>query len=372
METYDLIWRRIHFLLLIFVVNCGAFFSSCSNQTPPIISSPEYFGKTDITASESFTPAEIIKSFSAAVPKDYLIGPGDILELKVWPHEEISDHRVIVGPDGIITVNRIGFVHAGNRTREDVLDEIIQRLNKLYTSPEVTLSVKEYNNNKAYVLGRVANPGIVNFSGPGTLLEALSLAGGLPLERSPQSFLKKCAIIRGKDQIIWVDLYELLYNGNMALNAKIYNNDIVFIPENITELVFVMGEVHRPGAFQLKGKMNFMDALMMAGGPTIDANRHKVYLIRSLEGGQTVTQEIDLLEKIETGDMSFNHELKDSDVIYIAERGLKKFSYYLDNIIPFLRVLNISTAVAERFGVMQEVRKQLWNEEGLIGVEPAN
>ncbi len=108
------------------------------------------------------------------------------------------------------------------------------------------------------------------------------------------TYLTRCAIIRGKDTIIWIDLNDLLQNGNMALNAKILNNDVIFIPESQSELVYVMGEVRTPGAYNMTGRLTIMDSLMLAGGPTDDADTTTIYLIRKGEGKQGSVREINL------------------------------------------------------------------------------
>ncbi|MDH3349646.1 MAG: SLBB domain-containing protein [Desulfobulbaceae bacterium] len=314
---------------------------------------------------ERFANGETVRAMSLDIPIEYLLGPGDVLSLDVWHNQEISNPNLVVGPDGVITVNRIGFVNVNQRTRLNVAEEIKDKLAKLYETPEVSLSIKTYRNNKAYVLGRVANPGVVSFPGRGTLLEALSLAGGLPVLEK-QAFLSKCAIIRGKEQIIWVDLKELLQNGNMSLNAGIMNNDVIFIPESEDELIYVLGEVAKPGAFRLKSSITFMDAVMMAGGPTKRANIEKNYIIRSNEG-QGVVKNIDMKKMLGAADFSHNYLLRDNDVIYVSERGMSKFNYTLKQIMPFLQVLDLSTSTLERFGVMRELREELWDQEGFVG-----
>ena len=206
----------------------------------------------------------------------------------------------------------------------------------------------------------------MTFPGQGTLLEALSMAGGLPIV-AEQAFLTKCAIIRGKDTIIWVDLNELLQNGNVALNARIINNDVIFIPESQSELVYVMGEVFKPSTFRLTGQMTVMDALMMAGGPTKNANRKKLYLIRSTENDRGNIKEIDLLAMLNTADLSKNYLLHDNDILYVSEKGISKFNYNIQQIVPFFNVLNLTTDSLEKWGVMQKVRQGLWGQEGFVG-----
>lgn len=315
--------------------------------------------------TDQFASAEEVKGISLDVEDDYLLGPGDVLSLNIWNRPEISNPHIVVGPDGVITVTRIGFVKVGGRTREAVSTEIVERLALLYDRPEVSLAINEYNNNKAFVLGHVVNPGVVSFPGQGTLLEALSLAGGLPVVEK-QELLTKCAISRGKDKIIWVDLKELLYNGNMALNARIRNNDVIFIPENEDKLVYVIGEVNHPRVIKLKSSLTFMDALMMAGGPTKSADLQKNYVIRS-DGDNGVAKEVNIEDMLVNADFKKNFLLQDNDVIYVAEKGLSKFNYNFKQLMPFLQVLELSTSVLERFGGMQEVRKKLWGQEGFVG-----
>lgn len=311
-----------------------------------------------------FATPSAIENLSKQVPESYLLGSGDVLKLNIWSRKDISDPHIIVGPDGVISVARIGNINVAGRTREDVANEIKNKLSVYYENPEVNLSVKEYKNNKAFVLGRVANPGVITFPGYGTLLEALALAGGLPVQEK-QAFLTKCAIIRGKDLIIWIDLKELLQNGNMALNARIQNNDVIFIPESETELVYIMGEVINPGAIRLKSHLTYMDALMMAGGPSKNANLKKTYIIRS-NGNNGTVKNISLQNMLRTGDQSQNFLLKDNDIIYVAEKGVSKFNYALRQLMPALKILDMGASSLERFGVMQELRKQIWGQQGFV------
>ncbi len=338
---------------------------ACTHVVTPVPSAAPELAKTFTTEpvkqQNLFASPDQIRAFTEQVSSEYLMGPGDILSLKIWNRPEISEEIIVVGPDGVINILRVGAIKVTGRTRDDVTREITQRLSAFYERPEVTLAVTSYNNNKAFVLGRVENPGVVKFPGNGTLLEALSLAGGLPVRQS-EAFLTKCAIIRGNDQIIWIDLRELLNNGNMALNAPIRNNDVIFIPESEDELVYVMGEVAVPGAIKLKTRLTFLDALLLAGGPTEFADMTKTYLIRS-DGTQGMTREIDLKAMISRADMSNNFMLQDNDIIFVARSGLSNFNYVLRQILPALQVIDLTTNTLERFGVMPEFRKQVWDQD---------
>jgi protein involved in polysaccharide export with SLBB domain len=354
---------KSNYLITVFAI--AGVLGACTHIVEPVPSqAPELtstFTTEPVKQQDLFASPEQIRAFAQDVSSEYLLGPGDELSLKIWNRPEISKESIVVGPDGIINILRIGSIQVSGRTREAVTQEIAQRLSAFYENPEVMLAVTSYNNNKAFVLGRVENPGVVKFPGNGTLLEALSLAGGLPVRQS-EAFLTKCAIIRGNDQIIWVDLRELLNNGNMALNAPIRNNDVIFIPESEDELVYVMGEVAVPGALRLKTRLTYLDALMLAGGPTEFSDMTKTYLIRS-DGAQGLTRHIDLKALITSGDMSENYMLRDNDIIFVARSGLSNFNYVLRQILPALQVVDLTTNTLERFGVMPEFRKQVWDQD---------
>ena len=309
---------------------------------------------------ERFATVDEVMELSETVPDEYLLGPGDKLNLKVWNRDDISSPDIVVAPDGTISLPRIGTVQVKGRIVQDVVDEISERLSEYYDSPEVTIQIIEYANNKAFVLGRVANPGVVKFTGDGTLLEALALAGGLPVIEK-EAFLTKCAIIRGKNQIFWIDLRELLNNGNIALNAKIMNNDIIFIPESEDELVYVLGEVEKPAAHRLKSQITLMDAIMLSEGPTRNATLRHVYVVRqTAEGG--VVRKVNVRHMIDTADFSTNFLLQDNDVVYVAESDIAAFNYMIDQISPTVQLLNVGTDAAENFGAMREFRKEVWNQ----------
>jgi len=175
----------------------------------------------------------------------------------------------------------------------------------------------------------------------------LALAGGLPYQ-GKETFLTKCAIIRGNDLVIWIDLMDLLQNGNMALNCAIQNNDVIFIPAAEEAMVYVMGEVVTPGAVQVRPGINLVDAIMRAGGFTVHANLAQVYLIRRGQSQGTVRQ-INLGQMIENAQFAENFILQDEDIIYLSPKGLHKFRYVLEEILPAFQVLFLTNAALKDY-----------------------
>lgn len=295
--------------------------------------------KATVFASESE-----LETFSKSAPEIYHVGPGDVLEIQVRERPEISVKETTVSPDGKISVPQVGILDVRGKSIDDLTAAITEKLSAFYEDPEVTVHVHDYNNNKVYVLGRIANPGLIEFGGTGTLLEAIAMSGGLPTV-AEEAFLSRAMIFRGKEEVIWVDLRELLQNGNVAMNPRLRNNDIVFIPESDDELVYVMGEVESPGAVRLKSELTVLDAIMASGGPTKDAKTSKTYLVR-YENGQGIVQPIDIDRFVKQGDLRQDYLLKDGDIVFVSDRPLADINYVISALSPSVSYLNLAAVAA--------------------------
>jgi polysaccharide export outer membrane protein len=333
-------------------------------ETPAPLSSENGFKAELPKKVQAFATPEKIDSATPRGQFLYSLGPGDLVSIQVWKRPELSQDNLMVSPDGLITIPRIGSLNVLDKTPIEVQGLITSKLEALYIKPEVTVRVQEFHNNKAFVLGRVSKPGVVNFPGRGTLLEALALAGGIP-DQNKDTSLTKCAIIRGNDIIIWIDLQDLLRNGNMALNAPVRNNDIIYIPEASDEMVYVLGEVITPGAIQLKAGMTVLKAIMLAGGMNRYANPEKVFVIRQQSVKGDVVR-IDLRTLLEHADFGQNFSLMPNDIVYISPSGMAKFNYALEKVLPSLQMLNLGVTTMESFGVMQELRQKIWGQSGFV------
>jgi polysaccharide export outer membrane protein len=361
-------FRTLKNVMIPLTVSLLCFLSSCGGISPVattdrLPAEKEFKAEMPKKIQEFASPAKI-ERITPHETYQYRLGPGDIIGIQVWRRPELSQENIVVSPDGFISVPRIGTINVMHRTQNEVQKMITGRLESLYIKPEVTIRVAEFHNNKAFVLGRVSKPGVINFPGKGTLLEALALAGGLPYQ-GKETFLTKCAIIRGRETVIWIDLQDLLRNGNMALNASIINNDVIFIPEAEDDLIYVMGEVATPGAVQLKNGMNVLKAVMVAGGMNKNANPEKVFVIRQQDMKGSVIR-VDLKKLLEHGDFSQNFALLPNDIVFISPSGMARFNYTLEKLLPALQVLSLGTSTTESFGIMQELRKKLWGQEGFV------
>ncbi len=361
MNKLDYFNRTQGNILVLLMIAGLVLLSSCVGLSPKPSKVPmpdENFEMSLPAETPEFSPAEMLDADAPVEKFVYRLGPGDVIDINIWNRPEISREGVPIGPDGEVSIARVGILDVRNRSVEEIQKEIFQKLSFYYENPETTVSIREYKNNKAFILGQVSNPGVVSFPGRGTLLEALALAGGLT-KQEPNSYLKKCSIIRGREVVIWIDLEDLLDNGNMALNASIRNNDVVFVPRAEEEMAFVMGEVANPGAIQLKRGVSLVKGIMLAGGLTSDANPEMVFILRQ-NGDKGYVRKIDLKQILERGELIQNYELLPDDIIYVGPKGIRKFNYAMEQLLPTLRVLNLATMINQSYAYTEELRQQVW------------
>jgi polysaccharide export outer membrane protein len=159
----------------------------------------------------------------------YLIGEGDALQLFVWKEPELT-RDVTVRLDGKITVPLIGDVQAVGHTPEQLGQEIAVGLKRFLSAPQVTLTVKEANGSRFYVIGRVARPGVFPLAGTTTVLQALALSGGL-LEFAKADRILVVRKERGTETLLRVDYKKIEAGADMAQNNVVLRpGDTIVVP----------------------------------------------------------------------------------------------------------------------------------------------
>jgi len=123
------------------------------------------------TATSSSAPA------AAGATADYVIGPTDVLSIVVWGERDLSS-EVTVRPDGKISLPLINDVVAAGLTPEQLRRRLTDSAKRFVESPEVTVVVRQVNNNRAFIMGQIRTPGPYVLSGPTTVLQLMAMAGG--------------------------------------------------------------------------------------------------------------------------------------------------------------------------------------------------
>lgn len=156
---------------------------------------------------------------------DYILGIGDVLEISVWGHSDLS-RQVLIRPDGKISLPLLDEIKAEGLTPSQLDKEITGIISQHIPEPKITVIVMEIKSKKIYILGQIAKPGVYPLYGKMTVLEALSMAGG-PLNSAD---LRKGVIMRENDKSLPIDFYKLMILGDIKQNVILKPNDAIFLP----------------------------------------------------------------------------------------------------------------------------------------------
>jgi polysaccharide export outer membrane protein len=160
--------------------------------------------------------------------RDYLINPGDVLEVSVWK-EEGMQREVLVLPDGTFSFPLVGFIKAAGRSPADVQKTLTERIKRFIPHPVVTISVSEVAGNSVFVLGYVKKPGEYRASRQLDVLQALSLAGGLTVQASEKS-IKIIRRENGHQQIYPFNFTDVKNGVGLETNIILNSGDTVIVP----------------------------------------------------------------------------------------------------------------------------------------------
>jgi polysaccharide export outer membrane protein len=163
-------------------------------------------------------------SAAAVDPNKYLIGPEDILFIKVWREPDFT-LPAAVRPDGKITMPLIGDVQAGDQTPLQLTKTLTELLGKYLNNPDVSVLVSEVRSKRYYIDGEVLKPGPYLLVTPTTILEALSNAGGF----RDFANTKKIRILR-KGNVVHFNYRDVSKGKNLEQNIQVESGDHIIVP----------------------------------------------------------------------------------------------------------------------------------------------
>jgi polysaccharide export outer membrane protein len=326
-------------VLAVSLIAGASILAGCAHAPVPVEpANTKAFVPAQRTDTVSYADRAALAELDAEVDPVYMLGAGDHLSVQVLGRPEMSA-RHVVGPDGRISMPLVGTLRLAALTREEAAATVEKEMRRFFKQPAVALSVEQYSANRVTVLGRVQNPGVINFDKVPTILEVLARAGGLPV-LDKQATLTRCAIFRGRDKVVWIDLKHLLARSDPTYNIRLKPNDIVYIPDSGDTSVYVMGAVPRPGAYRLTPDMSLLDALAQAGGPSEDAASQEIAVYRP---SKQALEQVPL-KSLLTADRRVNFALEEGDIVYVPKSTMAEVGYVLRQLAPGLGFLTFGFA----------------------------
>ena len=179
-------------------------------------------------SATSFATDSVVADNTESESYIYKVQPGDIISISVWKEEDLQ-RDVLIRPDSAFSFPLIGEINSKNKSIANITNEIANKLEKFIPQPDVSVSIRQINGNKIYVIGKVNRPGEFALSKPLDVMQALSLAGGT----ATFAELDDIIILRRENGIqhaIPFDYPEVERGKKLEQNIILISGDVVVVP----------------------------------------------------------------------------------------------------------------------------------------------
>lgn len=249
-------------------------------------------------------------------PTDYVIGADDILDISVDNHIDLN-RTVTVLPDGKISFPEVGDIQASGKTPKEVAEIIKTGLEKTRNKVDVVVAIKEVKSKRVRIVGAVKASGSYDLKPGFRLMDVVALAGGL--SNKPTRITGR--LVSGT-KVTNLDMVKAVFQPDSEANPVIKNNDLVLLDEtDLTRQVHVLGEVNKPGAYDLTENMTVVSLISEASSVTDKAWLSQAYVMRGTE--KLPLNLVNVLLKNETDDPVTKFKLQPGDVLMVPEAEQK-------------------------------------------------
>jgi polysaccharide export outer membrane protein len=280
------------------------FVTTSKNQTARalVIVLAALLGMSSVVEAGAQAPAEIPAPAADAPPKtaekaeNYVLGAEDRISIWVLEADEFGDKVFQIDASGTATLPLIGRMQLGGLDVRSAEAAIRDKLQTYIRKPEVRITVTEFRSQPVSIMGAVNTPGVHQVQGQKTLIEALSLAGGLRQDAGhvvtvvrraefgtlPVSNARRD--LTGQFYTAEVKLKDLMEGKNPHENIMMKPRDVVTVPR--AEMVYVIGEVKNSGGYVMNERttISVLQALALAGGLNKTAAPHKAKISTLVAG----------------------------------------------------------------------------------------
>jgi polysaccharide biosynthesis/export protein len=284
-------------------------------------------------------PYQKLRDFEPPADEEYRLGKGDEITVDFAGRPDMTA-KLVVGPDGRISLPLAGDLMIAGLSRAEAARIIDAALSTYYTNLSAQVTVTKYTANKVLVLGAVEHPGVVTFDGVPTLLEALSRSGMETGTNKAAQIPERCAIYRGRDEVVWINLKKLIDTGNALADLRLRRDDVVYVPNGAERFVSVLGEVQHPGAVALTGTSTLATVLASAGGFAPPAgNKPHIQIVDPQDGTSRMLSFKDLLNPDKDPEIT----LKPGEIVFVPQSNLYRATYVVERLSPVITAAALVT-----------------------------
>jgi polysaccharide biosynthesis/export protein len=274
---------------------------------------------------------------------DYVIGPNDVLlvnisgrpELLVAPggiNSKVQGSRV--DGNGDIHVPLGGAVHVAGLTASQAEARIRETLKLYLREPWVVVEIADYKSRPLYLLGQFRNPGAQYMDRPLTLLQGIAIGNGYDASAN----LRGARLIR-EGKIAPVDVFDLLTRGDSRANVWLQPGDTIYIPDLLSQQVFIFGAVKKPGPVPMQqGGLNLAQAIANAELRETGYDFHHVRIIRSLSTTRGELLVVDF-DRVLRGE-ALPIQLVGGDIVYVPKSAFGTWNDVIADILPTLQTVS--------------------------------
>ena len=205
-------------------------------------------------------PSTYAPATDIPIPAEYLMGPGDVVNVQVYGKENES-YSLTVSRKGTINLPNSGPMSVNGLTFEALQQKLSKTINEQYTGVNSSIELGELRSIRIILAGEAYKPGSYTVSSLSTITQALFVSGGV----NDIASLRKIQLKRAGKTIVNFDLYDLLMRGDASSDVRLQSGDVIFIPP-VAKTATVKGEVRRPAIYELIGDETAGELITLAAG----------------------------------------------------------------------------------------------------------
>jgi protein involved in polysaccharide export with SLBB domain len=219
-------------------------------------------------------PSTFAPTDRTQVQGDYVIGPDDELQIRIWGQVN-ADLRVVVDRSGQIYIPRVGPIAVAGVRYNDLEPHLKAEVRKLFRNFDLTVGIGRIRSIQVYVVGQARYPGTYTVSALSTLVNAVFASGG----PTPMGSLRDVQVQREGKIVAHMDFYDLLVKGDKSKDVALRTGDVLYFPP-VGSLAAVAGSVNAPAIYELKPGSPLGELIEIAGGLSTEADANKVTVER--------------------------------------------------------------------------------------------